>query len=233
MTPTFEIFADGNRVTPIFADRLISLDIRDESGERSDEVTLTIEDSLHQIESPAKGAQLEIHLGYKGTPLRNMGIFIVDDIEYSGPPSQIKIHAAGCPFTASRAYKALQSQKTRSWEEGTTIADLVTTIAEEHGLEPTVSDSLAATTLPHTDQTEESDINLLTRIAKNYSAIAKPTFGRLTFLEDSTGKTKSGANLPTVNLTINDLTRWRAVAADRARFNSVTARWHNYDTGQP
>lgn len=68
----------------------------------------------------------------------------------------------------------IQSQKSRSWKAGTTIGDMVRRIAGEHRLQQKVSASLAAIALPHIDQSAESDMNLLHRLAKRYDVVAKP-----------------------------------------------------------
>ncbi|USI86870.1 hypothetical protein LZ086_00110 [Acinetobacter johnsonii] len=55
----------------------------------------------------------------------------------------------------------------------------MTKIAREHGLEPIVSKSVSALKLPHFDQSDESDLNFLLRIAKRYDAVCKPAGGKL------------------------------------------------------
>ncbi|XHF80608.1 hypothetical protein R3J30_02130 [Xylella fastidiosa subsp. multiplex] len=50
-------------------------------------------------------------------------------------------------------------------------------MAAEHGMTWAISPSLTGVALPHIDQTEESDINVLLRLAQRYDAIAKPAGG--------------------------------------------------------
>jgi phage protein D len=62
------------------------------------------------------------------------------------------------------------------------LAASLKTIAAEHGLKPLVSAGLAKIKLPITHQIEESDLNLLTRLAKDYDAVARPAGGYLLFV---------------------------------------------------
>ena len=116
-----------------------------------------------------------------------MGLFVVDEIELSGFPSQMTIRARASPYeTSKQARIELQSQKTRSWNVGTTIGELVRRVAGEHRLTPSISENLVNIALPHTDQTHESDLNLLNRLTKRYDANAKAGGGHLLFISRGT-----------------------------------------------
>ena len=66
------------------------------------------------------------------------------------------------------------SQKTRSC----TIDAVVKNFAGEHGLTSKMSDSLKSVTLSQMDQSDESDINFLIRVAKRYDVICKVAGGK-------------------------------------------------------
>ena len=60
-------------------------------------------------------------LGYQEA-LHKMGLFVVDAIELSGPPNQIRIQAkAVTQDQTPKGKTSLQTQKTRPWEKGTTL----------------------------------------------------------------------------------------------------------------
>ncbi|MCD8456171.1 hypothetical protein LPH52_04830 [Xylella taiwanensis] len=100
----------------------------------------------------------------------------------------LRAHAAPWEGTP-QGNSDLQTPKTRSWPAGTTLGTMLSIMAAEHGMESAISHSLSGVTLPHTDQTEESDINVLVRLARRYAAIAKPGRGRLMFAKRGESKT--------------------------------------------
>ena len=124
----------------------------------------------------------------------------------------------------------LKEHKTRSWDD-ITINNLVSTIAAEHQLESSVGKLIGATNLPHLDQTEESDLHLLTRLAKQYDAVAKPVGGFLLFVQKGEAKSATGKTIPAVVISRNQTSDHRITMADRGKYATVLAHWHNTATG--
>lgn len=231
MKPAYEIYADGNRVTPQFVDRLVSMTVVDEAKENCDSLSISISDPRREIAAPRKGVELLVLMGYAGA-LQEMGTFVVDSVKLAGPPDVITLEAAAVTRSTSSTVRHMRSQKTRLWPEGTTLGDLVRTVAQEHDLEAAIAAELASVVLPATTQTEEGDFNLLIRLARNYGATVKPTFGRLVFTPDSSGTSASGQNLPSKVIRLHDCKRWSYEDTEKERFTSVVARYHDLDTGE-
>src|SRR5690606_3093102 len=122
-------------------------------------------DTANPIQIPPTGAELQVYLGYDNE-LTLMGLYIIDEVELSGWPGSMAIRGRAAPYDAlSKGGKSsLQSQKSRSWARGLKLGSVVQTIAAEHGMEAAVSASLSDITLPHFDQTEESDMSFLVRL---------------------------------------------------------------------
>lgn len=230
MKPAYEIFADGERVTPRFVGRLTSLEISDDAGEQADELTLQIEDSSNLVALPKPSAELEVMLGF-GEDLQRMGLYIVDDVEIAGPPIRIKIKGAGAPFIRSKKFAPLQERKTRSFKKKT-IGEIAKTIAGEHGLKAAVDAEIGTVAISHVDQTEESDSNLLTRLAHDAGAIFKPTFGKLVIAKKGESKSVSGKHLPEVELSIAEISSWNLKLGERSKFQKVVCLWHDTQTGE-
>ncbi len=229
IAPAFRVIANSKDITAQIRDRFKSLRLVDETGTTSDtvEITLADHDPDRPIAIPPTGAELEIYLGYDDQA-RRMGLFVCDEIELSGFPGQLVIRGRAAPYEASKGGKSdLQTQKTRSWKKGTTIGDLVKRIAGEHGLKPAASPSLASIALPHTDQAHESDMNLLSRLARRYDAIAKPAGGSLVFAKRGDGKSTSGAELPCVTLTPRDGSDYRVTIASRDSAGTAIAYYRD------
>ena len=183
MQVDFKILADGNDVTALLKDRLISLSIVDEAGVKSDTAVIVIDDRDYRVELPKVGALLEISLGFKETGLITLGTYTVDEISGEGPVDKMTIKAK-----AADMLSGIRAPKTRNWDD-VTLEDIVVTIASEHDLTPAVSDSLKAHFYKYLAQTSESDLNLLTRLAHDLDATAKPAGGALVFVKRGIGKT--------------------------------------------
>lgn len=152
--------------------------------------------------------------------------FIVDEIEHSGPPDQITIRARSADMR-----DGLPIKRSQSWHE-ITLQDLITTIAARHDLEPRVSEDLANILVEHFDQTDESDLNLLTRLGECYDADATIKAGNLLLLPRGEGETVGGDAIPSVTLTRQVGDRHRYTITDRNSFSGVIAWWHDPETAE-
>lgn len=230
LAPAYRVVANNEDITGKIQSRLISLRLVDEAGVQSDtlEITLADHDAANTIQMPSTGAEIRVSLGYDGSA-REMGLFIVDEVEISGPPRQMRISAHASPHDQTPGgIKALQTQHSRSWPDGATIGDIVKKCASDAGLEPAVSDGLASIELPHIDQSNESDMNLLTRIARDHGAVAKPGGGRLLMVRRGESKSASGKSLSAITLTPQDVTHWSALYSKRDPAGSVIATYRDH-----
>lgn len=226
MTPDFRLIADTQDVTETFRDRLLSLRLTDEAGEKSDTFECQLDDRDNLIVWPSHGAELEVSLGYKETGVVNKGIFIVDEVEHTGPPDTIIIRGKAANLRSS-----LKEQKTRSWND-LTIGRLVNTIASEHQLTPRVATTMQHITLVHVDQTNESDLHLLTRIARDQGALAKPIKKHLVFVPKGEAKTVTGNAMPTIHIVKKHIIRHRMTQAERSKYQAVRAYWYAVEIGE-
>lgn len=226
--PDFQLLANQADITAMVRDRLISLRFTDKAGLESDmlELKLADTDTLAPIQMPPTGAELELFLGYDGKAQR-MGLFVVDEIELAGWPGEMTIRANAAPFDRSKGGKSnLQTQKTRSWAKATTLGAMADKIAREHGMEAAVAKSLAAISLPHLDQTDESDMHFLVRVAKKYDAVVKPAGGKLVLAKSGETKSMSGEPLATVALTPGDVSGFSVRQSQRENSGTVVAYYH-------
>lgn len=224
----FILSANGSNITEIIKRRLISLRYTDEVGFDSDmlEIVLADDDEREPIALPPKGAELTFGIGYHAD-VRKVGLFVVDEIEVGGWPATLTIRARAAVYEASKGGKAdLQSQKSRTWAAGTTLGAMVRKIAAEHGLGPVVSPVLSSIALPHVDQTDESDLNLLLRLARKYDAAVKPAGGKLVLSKRGAGTTADGKPLPRVFVSPDETTQFRMVISSRETAGTVVAYYH-------
>lgn len=231
--PAFRVEVDGEDITSILVARLISLNLSDAAGVQSDRVTISLSDAerFARLKEPSAGAEIKVWLGY-GFKLKYMGLFIADRVEVSGPPDAMNISAVASPHGETTSGKtAITEQKTRSWPADTTLGDLVSKIAADHSMEGVVSPSLADIKLPHIDQVDESDINLLSRLALDLDAIAKPGDGKLIVAKRGESKSVTGETMPAVPIELRDVSSWRSSRSLRELAGQVVAVWHDLDAG--
>lgn len=205
--------------------RLFSMQISDGAGFESDQLDFVLvdDDPENPIKVPPKGAEIEITLGYEKF-YRDMGMFVVDELELAGWPMALVVRARAAPFNGTKFGKTeLQTQKNRSWEKGTKLATMLKTLAKEHGMESAISASMAWIELPHFDQKEESDINFLLRVVRKYDGIVKPAGGYLTITKRGEGLSATGAKLPTVTLGRTEIVDFRWSSQSREKSGTVIA----------
>jgi phage protein D len=232
MTPTFQIIVAGNDITSDISTRLISIDASDGVDEKSDGVTIALEDAEQSMAIPASGARLEISLGYGGVN-DILGSYIVDEVSIDGPPDIITIQASAAPFVSDRAAggnSSLTSRKSQSYDSKT-LGEIVKTVAASCNMVAAVSDDLADRIIDHVAQISESDANLLLRLARRYGATLKITEGYIVLTGEDGGKTISGRPLEET-LTPYDVSSWNVRFGGKSQgVTKIKAKKHSWLTG--
>jgi phage protein D len=236
--PFYKIVANSSDITAAIRERFVSLRVTDKTGKDSDQMSLTLADHDPQapMELPPRGAEIQVSLGYDDQ-VERLGLYIVDKIKATWPPDQIRITASATPLADSESgegstRKMMQSKKTRSWDKGTTLGGLTETIAGEHGLSPLIQSELAGIALPHIDQTSESDMALLLRVAGNYDAVAKPADAKLIVAKRAESRAATGQSLPTVSIPADQITTGDVDISERRALGKVIARYRDADTAE-
>ncbi|EJL6597975.1 contractile injection system protein, VgrG/Pvc8 family [Vibrio cholerae] len=227
--PDFSIVANGNDITKRIAQGLIMLTLTDNS-DNSESDRLAISFTLpYDTPTPKKGAVLRVGLGFNGE-LVSKGQFVVDEVSSSGPPKVVQIVANAAPMNNRKQPGSLQTQKTRSWHQ-VSLGDIVKTVASEHGLTPRVSSGLESTPINHVDQTNESDMALLNRLARRYGAVSKPANGYWLLLKEGEGKTVSGKKLDEVTIYPHDVSLFQFRFNSRENAGTTIATYHDVASG--
>lgn len=164
MTPDFRILANGANVTATFRDRLVSLEVVDEDGDKADRVTIVVDNRDDLVELPAMDTTIDVWLGYREIGLTKIGRYGVDGRGGEGPVQLLSVRA-----TAADMKGAIRAPRTRTWENRT-LSEIVRTIAGEAGLRAVVSGNIASTRWRYLAQTAESNLHFLRRIAGTIEA---------------------------------------------------------------
>ena len=217
--PAWRVTLGGVDLTARMAPRLVDLTLTESRGGEADQLDLVIQDHDGRMDMPKRGVELKVAIGWLGGALVEKGTFKVDEAEHSGAPDVITIRARSADLTHK-----IRSRRERSWHDAT-LGDVVRAIAGEHGLQVKIAARLDSIAIPHLDQANESDINLLTRLGKRFDAVATVKAGTLIFAPISSGMTASGKPLPTALINRASGDQHRFSTSDRSNYSGVKAYW--------
>ncbi|REE92628.1 phage late control D family protein [Cupriavidus plantarum] len=220
--PAYRLKQGDKDITQRFKGRLISLTHTDNRGFEADQLDVELDDADGILDLPEKGAMLSLGLGWQDTGVVDKGRYKVDEIEHSGPPDRLTIRARSADMTGSN----LMVRREKSFRNQT-ISSIVSAIAQHHALPAFVAWSLGKLVVDHVDQTSESDTSFLTRLAKDYDAIATIKQGRLLFIKTGEAQSASGIALPAVNITRAAGDTHSFLVADRENYNGVKAYYQD------
>ncbi|WP_371335190.1 phage late control D family protein [Klebsiella quasipneumoniae] len=223
--PALNVLMGGKALT-VLDEKLISLELTDNRGFNADELTISVDDSQGDIALPPRGAELSVSLGWQGEPLIYKGIYIVDEVSHSGPPDRIDITARSADFRDEFNVK-----REVSWHD-VTVERIVSAIAHRYKLKPIISEQLMNAEIDHADQTQESDMSFLTRMADILGAIATVKNGCLLFILPGGGVSANGKALPEFAITRSSGDRHSFRIADRDAYTGVQAYWLDLDFGK-
>ena len=219
--PAFRLSRQGKDLSQHIGQRLISLVLTDNRGFEADQLDIVLDDSDGQLDIPARGESLQLAIGWHGQQLVDKGSYLVDEVEHSGAPDILTLRARATDLRAG-----ISTRREKSWHR-TSMGRIIQAIAAANQLTPAIPDWLARQTVEHIDQTNESDINLLTRLAERFDAIATVKQGRLIFCKMGDAETVTGKPFPTLTIRRNSGDNHRFNVADRNAYSAVKAYWQD------
>lgn len=214
----YKILANRQDITAKISDRLIRLSLHDSVGFENDTAEFEIDNRDSAVEIPPTGAELDIYIGHENA-LSYRGTYTVDEIEESLNADLLTIKAQ-----AAKMKNSLKAPRDSSYDD-ITLGELASQIADRHGYQPAIADSMANITFTHIDQLGESDMSLLTRLTKVNNGVFKIAANRLIILQKGEGKSVSGKELPRVTINDPENSTGSVTIKDREEYQSVVACW--------
>jgi len=221
ITPDYKIVnkASGKDLTATLRPFIMSVSVTESADNQNDTLSITLNgEGVNQF--PVSGTQLEVFLGYQETGLVSFGVYKVDTKTLTGMPLTLSIKAGASDFTAP-----LKSQKTRVFDKKP-LADILQTIALENSLELQMGASYQGMAVDYLKQEQESDMNLITRLAKEHGANGTVKNGKLVFMEKAV-PAKVQAISPA------DLKDFRMTWTDKPKYDRAIATWHDRNSNTP
>ena len=161
--PDFVIKYEGKDITADIKPYLISINYTDNLGGQSDELTVDFEDvdgRWLRAWYPEQGDSLSISVGDQFTGLVSWGSFEISEIEYEHPPSTISLKALSTGIT-----RAQRTPHPKAYEK-TTLEKIVRIVAAR--LKLSVTGTVAKIDIERITQYQETDLEFLTRLAREY-----------------------------------------------------------------
>ncbi len=227
LCPQYRIIVKEEDITAQVATRLVRLTLTECRIEESDQLDIVLTDAHGELALPERGVTLHVWLGWAHIGLVHKGHFMVDEIEYSGPPDILTIRARSATLSGVG-----RERIERSWHR-VTLADIVKTIAQQQNLIPKIDTTLGGIQIAHVDQTHESDLHFLTRLANRYGALMSVKNGYLLFMPIGAASTVQGEAFDEVHLTREASTSYRYHIAERERYAGVRAYWYKSSQAFP
>lgn len=190
----FKIKTSGRDIRQEAVERLMSIVITDNRGLEADSLELQFSDHDGILYIPRKGVVIDVWLGWSNEGLVYKGQYTVKEVEHSGAPDVLTIRA-----TSADLKSGLKQKKERSFNN-VTLLSVLQVIAFEHELDLNVHESLGQHKIINLVQ-NESNANLLTRLADEHDALASVKNGTLLFMPKGAAQTVSGQSLPTFLIT--------------------------------
>lgn len=218
--PLCKLLVNGADITAAVTRRLISIRLTDNRGMEADTLDIALSDHDGALEIPPRGAEIQLWLGWSTSGLTYKGSYTVDETEHSGAPDTLSIRARSADLR-----ETLKTKREQTWKDAS-LREILSTIALRSQLDLKIAPSLADKTIPHMDQANESDANILSRLAEQFDAVIGVKAGCLICGVTGAGKTSSGLSLPHITLTRTDGDGHRFLQADRNSYSGVKAYYY-------
>lgn len=219
--PAFKIQLGQIDITPKIAPRLVSLTLTECREDDSDQLDLILTDHDGLLAIPPRGTAIRLYIGWEHSGLIDKGEFTVDEVEHSGAPDILTIRAR----TANLIHQ-FRHPIEASYDK-IMLGDILKLIATRNNLHLSMPDELRHITVPHLDQTRESDAAFLRRLGKKYDAAATVKNNTLVFMPASAAKTSSGKHLPVMTLKRRSGDQHRYHTAERDAYSGVQVYWYD------
>ncbi len=216
MTPTFRVLANDKDITEFVNTNTSRIEFIDEEGEQSDEITFEF---VGEYRRPKHGDELKLWLGTKEDGDFFCGLFVVQNPKTkSAEKKSVEVSAVAANFT-----KGLKVKRSKTYEN-VSIKKVASIVAARNDLE--LKSDFDDIYIEHLEQTGESDISFLKRIANEYNAIFAIKNNKLLCLKKIKDNQKS-KDLPRYTLEVDNQSYVEIEATDKTLYNSCKAIWRD------
>jgi len=210
--PNYKILVNNSDVTNSVRKYLVSLQITDNDKDDADELTLTLS---AKFKRPSNTDNIKVFLGY-GNELKFAGLFTIQTTSIRDN-RQLTIKATGADFNGDlKQRRNLTYPPLGPSNKTITLASVVKKIASRYQLEVKTDIDING----RFEQENESDLNFLNRLAKEYNAIFNIKNTTLYFMQ-------KGGEVPRIFIDINKCLSSNISYSNKTLYKSCKAIYHN------
>jgi phage protein D len=226
-TPICILTADSKPLNSLITARIMTVSITDNRADEADQITITLNNHDGALELPRRGVKINCQLGWSGQAVYDKGDFIVDGVDFAGPPDVISVRGSSANFRSN-----IKTGKSQSFHQKT-LGEIAQSIAKANGLQLNISKPLADIAIQHVDQTNESDLHFLRRLTRQNGAEMTIKKDRLLIFTAGSGQTASGKKLAQILINRSKGDQFNYSEEDRdSDHTAVAARYNDKAKGK-
>ena len=223
-----KIIYEGVNITQDLEPYLINFTYNDNSGDKADDISLTLQDRDSQWLKewfPSKGdkikASIIVHDWFNENEVKELpcGEYEVDEISYKSPPSVLEIKATSSKVKG----KAIREKHNKSWKN-TELKTIASDIASDNGLE-LFYDCNESFQIERREQIESSDLEFLRKLCANYDLSVKVNDNKLIVFNESEYQEKS--SVLTINADTDYIINYSFSSKSSQVYSKAHVRYHH------
>jgi len=191
-SPDFHLLYNNKNITEDISSCLRSITYVDNTAGETDEISIEVDDVDGRWKGdwyPQKGAKLTLQIGMlSGSPL-SCGVFTVDELDITGPPSVVIIKAL-----AAGTGKAVRTKNSYA-HDNKTLRQIVQTVAQKHGF--AVLGEIPDIQTSYVLQNNETDLKFLHSLSRQYGCTFNLRDNQLVFTNSDTLEASPGVAILT------------------------------------
>lgn len=219
--PLFLLLANDKDVTDQLQKYVTSISFTDNAGTDSDNISISINGG--NFKRPSTNDELKLYFGYKGQSFFFAGTFKVQKTTRRRNKS-LTIVATGVDFSIE-----LNQDKSATFQS-LSLKDICSNIAKAHNLK--LKSDFDDCHIKNVLQTNESDLEFLERLAKDYNALFSIKNGTLIFIKNNKHNSIN-KDLPLFKIDVSNVENLSILHTNRVFYRSCVAKWHDTKINQP
>ncbi len=220
------IIVDGTDISADLSPDLLSFSYGDKADGEADDISITLKDPEARWAgswTPEANLKLAAYIIAVGGPTPGSlfcGEFYADSFRFSGAPNTVAIRAQSIPLDTPVRRK----RKSRAWEK-MDLRAIAAQIARENSLELFFDAQDTGQTLDRRDQDHESDLEFITKLAKDAGLSVKIEETRIVIYDKKAYEQKDPVS--TLTLKASPILSWEFSSEHSERYKSVTVAYRD------
>lgn len=182
----------------VWGDALTSIHIEDGTGKNSDKATFTFRVAAPYPAMPPKGTRYVVSLGWSETSRAKTGVYTVQRAGLGGDPESGTAMKVEC--RAADLADTVKTSDSGHWDDKT-LGEIVDDVAGRMGASAVVDPALRSIKIGYRARIDQEAGDFLSDLVEDFGGAVKFADGKVVVLARGSGRSASGATLPTITIT--------------------------------